>query len=156
MVLTVLAPLVRRSEGKRLRAYQDTGGVWTIGYGHTGPDVFPGLVIDDARAEELLLLDMQEAVIDALLLMPRLATMPAACLAALSDFVFNLGAAQTKTSTLRRRINAGEFEDVPYQLSRWKYDNGVVQPGLVIRRAAEIALWESGLEEFRSTAGTSL
>lgn len=147
---------MKRSEGRRLRAYQDTGGVWTIGYGHTGPDVFRGLVIDDARADELLKLDMLDAIAGALSLMPRLATMPAACIAALSDFVFNLGYAQTKASTLRRRINAGEFEDVPYQLRRWKYDNGVVQPGLVIRRAAEIALWESGLEELRSPTGESV
>lgn len=145
-VLTVLVPLVKRSEGCRLKAYRDSGGVWTIGYGHT-KDVKEGMQIDGAEAERLLLLDCYEAILDALLLCPVLATMPAACIAAVSDFAFNLGAAQLRASTLRRRINAREFDDVPYQLSRWIYDDGVKLPGLIVRRAAEVALWEQGRSE---------
>ena len=52
-------------EGIRLKAYLDTVGVWTIGVGHTGDDVFPGLVIDRAQAMELLDQDIEEAVEDA-------------------------------------------------------------------------------------------
>lgn len=52
-------------EGIRYKAYLDTVGVWTIGVGHTGPDVYPGLVIDKAQAMELLDQDIEEAVEDA-------------------------------------------------------------------------------------------
>ncbi len=52
-------------EGIRLKAYLDTVGVWTIGVGHTGSDVFPGLTIDRAQAMELLDQDIEEAVEDA-------------------------------------------------------------------------------------------
>nr|WP_205208480.1 hypothetical protein [Chromobacterium haemolyticum] len=41
--------LIQQFEGLRLKAYQDAVGVWTIGYGHTGPDVTPGLVITQAQ-----------------------------------------------------------------------------------------------------------
>lgn len=153
-VLTVLVPLVKRSEGCRLRAYQDTGGVWTIGYGHTS-GVSEGMEISNAQAEQLLLLDAQDAVINTLLILPTLATMPAACIAAVSDFAFNLGPGQLRSSTLRRRIQHEEFDDVPYQLRRWVYDNGRKLPGLILRREAEVALWEQGrLEQKRSTAGS--
>ena len=56
---------VSLDEGIRLKAYLDTVGVWTIGVGHTGDDVFPGLVIDRAQAMELLDQDIEEAVEDA-------------------------------------------------------------------------------------------
>ncbi len=46
--------LVKRFEGLRLTAYQDSVGVWTIGYGHTGPDVHPGMTITEEQADELL------------------------------------------------------------------------------------------------------
>lgn len=155
-VLTVLVPLVKRSEGFRTKAYRDTGGVWTIGYGHT-QGVREGMEISAERVEELLLLDAQDALVDSLLICPVLATMPAACIAAVSDFTFNLGATQLRASTLRRQINAGEFDDVPYQLSRWVYDDGVKLPGLIVRRAAEVALWEHGRnEQIRSATGSSV
>lgn len=146
-VLNVLVPLVKRSEGLRLRAYRDSGGVWTIGWGHT-KSVRAGMVIDAAEAEQLMLIDAFEAITNSLLIVPTLATMPAACIAAVSDFTFNLGPTQLKNSTLRRRLLQRELDDVPYQLRRWVYDNGVKLPGLIIRREAEVALWESGrLEE---------
>jgi ABC-type branched-subunit amino acid transport system substrate-binding protein len=50
--------LIQQFEGLRLKAYQDAVGVWTIGYGHTGPDVTPGLVISQAQADALLARDL--------------------------------------------------------------------------------------------------
>lgn len=49
---------LKREEGVDLHAYQDQGGVWTIGYGHTGPEVHAGLVWTLAQAEAALLLDL--------------------------------------------------------------------------------------------------
>lgn len=55
---------LKRHEGLRLKAYLDTVGVWTIGYGHTGPEVTPGLVVSEAKAEEWLRVDIDEAIED--------------------------------------------------------------------------------------------
>jgi lysozyme len=53
--------LTERFEGLRLTAYQDQAGVWTIGYGHTGPDVYRGLCITQNEACVLLLRDIATA-----------------------------------------------------------------------------------------------
>lgn len=63
--------------------------------------------------------------------------------AALISFVYNLGAGAFIASTLRRRLNTGEFDDVPYQLSRWNKAGGRILRGLIRRRKAEIKLWET-------------
>ncbi len=56
-----LVTQLKRDEGLRLTAYKDTLGVWTIGYGHTGPDVFENLVISQETAEFYLWQDIEEA-----------------------------------------------------------------------------------------------
>jgi lysozyme len=61
-------------------------------------------------------------------------------LAAIIDFTFNLGVGRLKGSTLRRKVNAGDWEAVPAELRKWTRGGGVVLRGLVIRREAEIAL----------------
>lgn len=61
-------------------------------------------------------------------------------LAALVDFHYNLGGPNLRASTLRKRINASRWADVPFELRKWKFADGKVQPGLVRRRAAEAAL----------------
>ena len=61
-------------------------------------------------------------------------------LAAIVDFTFNLGAGRLQTSTLRRCINAGNWDRVPQELRRWVRGGGRVLPGLVRRREAEVAL----------------
>jgi lysozyme len=61
-------------------------------------------------------------------------------MAALIDFTFNLGACQLKASTLRRKVNAGDWEAVPAELRKWVKGGGRVLRGLVIRREAEVAL----------------
>ena len=54
--------LTKGFEGLRLAAYQDVAGVWTVGYGHTGPDVRAGWTITEAQAETLLLSDLADAI----------------------------------------------------------------------------------------------
>lgn len=61
-------------------------------------------------------------------------------LAALIDFTFNLGAGNLSASTLRKRVNAGRWADVPAELRKWNKAGGRVLRGLVIRREAEAAL----------------
>jgi lysozyme len=130
--------IIKDSEGLRLVAYQDTGGVWTIGYGHTGPDVKVGQTITEARADELLRRDVVEAE-DAVRKLCPITTQNQ--FDALVSFTFNLGAGQLKESTLRRLHNEGDYFAAKLQFGRWVNDNGVKLNGLVKRRAAEAALY---------------
>ncbi len=137
----VLARL-KQWEGLRLNAYQDSAGVWTVGYGHTGPDVRRGLTITTARAEALLLADLArfEAAVDGAVTVPLTDNQ----FGALVSFAFNVGEAAFRKSTLLKRLNAGRHDDVPAQLARWVHAGGKRVQGLVNRRAAEAGLWASG------------
>src|ERR1700728_4930363 len=81
--------LTQEFEGLRLTAYQDSVGVWTIGYGHTGTDVHRGLSVTQERATELLTQDVSSAVAH----VNRLVTIELTQnqFDALVDFVFNAG-----------------------------------------------------------------
>ena len=138
--------LLKESEGLRLKAYQDGGGVWTIGYGHTsaagGMKVYAGLTITKEKAEQLLREDLSRMtypVIDDLVKVP----LTQGQFDAMCSFIYNLGATQVSTSTLLKRLNQGKYDEAAAQFKRWKYDNGVVQKGLIIRRAKEEALFLS-------------
>ena len=140
---------VKRWEGLRLDAYPDPGSKdgtpWTIGYGHTSDSfmtVHKGLKITEAQAESALEHDLGEA--DDIL--RRLVKVPLTDgqRAALTSFVFNIGEGQLASSTLLRKLNAGDHDAVPDQLARWVYNDGKKMTGLVNRRAAEIGLWSKG------------
>jgi lysozyme len=121
-------------EGDVLKAYQDQGGVWTIGYGHT-KDVHPGQTITQEQAEALLAGDVQAAVDcvnDAVTV--RLTQRQ---FDALVDFVFNVGEGNFRRSTLLRKINAGNFPEAVTQFKLWDHCGGVVNAGLLRRRRAE-------------------
>jgi lysozyme len=126
--------LLKRHEGLRLKAYRDVAGVWTIGYGHTGPDVHDGLVITGEQAEQLLLADVREAQ-DAL----SLVTVPLtdAQKDALTSFIFNVGVGAFKGSTLLRKLNAGDYLGAADEFPRWNKAGGRVVAGLSKRRADE-------------------
>lgn len=130
--------LLKRLEGCRREAYQDTGGVWTIGYGHTH-GVHEGDRIDQEEADELLLQDLHRTERG----VARLVTAPLKPNQrdALECFAFNVGVGAFANSTLLARVNLGDFEGVPRELMRWVHDGGREVPGLVNRRQAEIALW---------------
>jgi len=135
--------LVRGYEGLRLESYQDTSGIWTIGYGHTR-GVKPGDSIGIERAEQLLEADLAEA--DGAV--ARLVRVPLTDnqFSALVSFVFNAGEGAFAKSTLLRKLNEGGYGLVPACLRSCIFDNGRVLPGLVKRRAAEVALWSLGLK----------
>lgn len=123
-----------------MQAYLCPAGIPTIGYGHT-KGVKIGQTITEAQAEILLQQDMLAAVGDTLRLCPVLAAESPEKLAAIADFTFNLGAGRLKASTLRRRINAGEYDEVPYELRRWVRAGPKILKGLVLRRESEIELF---------------
>lgn len=131
--------LTRSFEGIRLEAYQDSGGVWTIGYGHTGPEVRAGLRISEAQAEAMLRADLAEAVRSV-----RSAVRAAISqeqFDALVDFCFNAGRGNFLSSSLLRDVNRGAFGSAGAQFGLWVHAGAKVVAGLVRRRAAEAALF---------------
>jgi lysozyme len=133
--------LTKKFEGLELRAYADQGGVWTIGYGHTGPGVFAGLTITQQQADVFL----QSDVAGSVACVNKLVTHAIAqCqFDALVDFTFNLGCASLANSTLLRAVNAGDFAGAASQFLRWDHLGGRVIPGLLARRQAEAEMFSS-------------
>lgn len=136
--------LIAKYEGCKLVAYKDTGGVWTIGVGHTSDKylkVTPGLKITKDKAYELLQIDVREAEasVNKLVKVPLNENQ----FGALVSFVFNLGEGQFAKSTLLRKLNMGNYDAAPSELNKWVYDNGKRLDGLVARRNAEGELWNT-------------
>jgi lysozyme len=132
--------LLRRFEGLKLVSYRCPAGVWTIGHGHTGPEVAADARIGRDEAERLLRSDVagfEEAV-------GRIAgTCTQGQFDALVCFAFNLGAGALKGSTLLHKHKAGDHAGAAAQFGRWVHAGGKILPGLVKRRAAEAALYLS-------------
>lgn len=129
--------LARRFEGLRLSVYRDVAGVPTIGYGHVcKPDTPP---ITEHQADVLLATDMDGAAGAVTLLVP--VPLTDGQIAALADFVFNLGALRLQSSTLRRRLVSGDYGGAADEFGRWVIAGGRRQPGLIVRREAERRLF---------------
>ncbi len=134
--------LIKRFEGCKLKAYQDAVGIWTIGYGHTGPNVHDGLTITQKQADDILAQDVG-----------RFASGVAANVRvsltqsefdALVSFAFNVGLGAFKTSTLLRLLNDNADRNVvASQFLRWNKAGDKVLEGLTKRRNAEKALFLS-------------
>ena len=133
--------LTKTFEGLSLAAYADQGGVWTIGYGHTGPGVFAGLQISQQQADIFL----QSDVAGAVACVNKLVTEPIVqCqFDALVDFAFNLGCASLASSTLLRAVNSGDFTTAANEFLRWDHVSGQVIQGLLRRRQAEATMFSS-------------
>lgn len=133
-----LTEAVKGFEGLRLRAYTDTAGVPTIGYGHTA-GVRIGQKITRGDADELLEHDLWVA--------GRYVNSLGVCRTqgqydALVDFVFNLGWKALKQSTLLRKIrSAAPVDEIQRQFRRWVYSGKKKLPGLVRRREWEAQRW---------------
>lgn len=129
--------LIKRFEGCDLGAYRDIAGVPTIGWGHCGKDVYMGLTWTQEQADEALTHDILSAQAQLAIYSPDLADGP---LDAMTDFVFNLGIGNYRTSTLCKYVNAQAWPNVKTELLRWDHSNGTVVAGLLRRRQAEAAL----------------
>jgi len=133
--------LIKFYEGLELEAYKCAAGVLTIGYGWTH-DVKEGDTITEERAEELLkegIVQYENAVHD-------LVDVPLEQhqFDALVSWVYNLGKANLAASTLLKKVNAQEFDEVPDQIRRWNKAGGKVLEGLTKRRESEAKLWSTG------------
>jgi lysozyme len=132
--------LIKKFEGCELSAYKCAAGVWTIGYGHT-KNVQEGDKWSKEKAEYMLWDELEEEYekyINDLVDVP----LSQFQFDALVSWVYNLGPANLKSSTMLKKLNAGEYEEVPSQMKKWNKANGKVLEGLIRRRAAESLLFE--------------
>lgn len=144
LAIEVASILARRWEGLYLSPYLCPAGVPTIGYGATYYETGERVTLQDPpitkeRAEQLLQWQLLSVYLPQVIrLCPGIDTPDR--LAALVDFTFNLGSRNLGISTLRKRINAGRWSDVPDELRKWRMAGGKVLKGLVLRREAEARL----------------
>lgn len=126
--------LTESFEGDRLRAYQDSRGIWTIGYGHTA-GVYPGMTCTQEQAESWLAQDIAWAETE----VNRLVKVPLTQseFDALVDFTFNCGAGSFEHSTLLVLLNHNDHAKAAQEFVKWDKAGGVELPGLLRRRRAE-------------------
>ncbi|MBT1889244.1 lysozyme [Enterobacter roggenkampii] len=137
--------LIKQFEGCKLTAYQDSVGVWTIGYGWTQPvdgkPIRAGMTINQETAERLLKTGLVSYESDVSRLVKVGLTQGQ--FDALVSFTYNLGARSLSTSTLLRKLNAGDYAGAADEFLRWNKAGGKVLNGLTRRREAERALFLS-------------
>ncbi|EHE7802958.1 lysozyme [Enterobacter cloacae complex sp. CDL006] len=137
--------LIKQFEGCKLTAYQDSVGVWTIGYGWTQPvdgkPIRAGMTIKQETAERLLKNGLVSYESDVSRLVKVGVTQGQ--FDALVSFTYNLGARSLSTSTLLRKLNVGDYTGAADEFLRWNKAGGKVLNGLTRRREAERALFLS-------------
>ncbi|EAT6369384.1 lysozyme [Salmonella enterica] len=137
--------LIKEFEGCRLTAYQDSVGVWTIGYGWTQPvdgkQICAGVTIKQETAERLLKTGLVSYENDVAKLVK--VGLNQSQFDALVSFTYNLGTRSLSTSTLLQKLNAGDYAGAADEFLRWNKAGGKVLNGLTRRREAERALFLS-------------
>lgn len=142
-------------EGEVLHAYDDfdpqhrfikpgmtVRGTLTIGVGHTGSDVKPGMRISVEESRKFLRADIDrfEAAVEKHVKVPLSDNQ----FGALVSFCMNVGEGNFARSTLLKKLNKSDYEAVPAELMKWINSKGKRMQGLVNRRAQESALWGKG------------
>ena len=145
MNLEIAAELCKRFEGFRAKPYLCPAGIPTIGYGSTYYADGKKVTLNDSSisqeaANDLLIGELQHTYLPGVLKnCPILATDERKCNAVV-DFCYNLGVGRLQTSTLKRKINAQDWDGAKEQLMLWTKGGGKVLPGLLKRRQVECAL----------------
>ena len=130
--------LIKKFEGLELTAYKCAAGVWTIGYGHT-KDVQEGDEWSEAHADHMLEVELEE--FEEYINDNVTVALSQNQFDALVSWVYNLGPANLKASTMLKVLNSGDYEGVPAQIQRWNKAGGKVLEGLIRRREAEALLF---------------
>jgi len=136
--------LIKKFEGCETKAYQDSVGVWTIGYGHT-----KNVKENDEISEDYAMSMLKEEIVEYEQYIENLIDISLSqCeFDALCSWVYNLGPTNLKESTLLKELNHANFERVPDEIKRWNKAGGKVLDGLKRRREAEALLFQA--EEWR-------
>lgn len=137
--------LIKQFEGCRLTTYQDSVGVWTIGYGWTQPvdgkTVAKGMTITQQKADDLLKQGVVqfESGVNSLVKVQLNQNQ----FDALVDFAYNLGVNALKGSTLLKKLNTGDYAGAANEFTKWNKAGGKELAGLTRRREAEKSLFLS-------------
>ena len=142
--------LLKTLEGCRFTAYVDQAGIWTIGYGHTGHEVVPGLAWSQDHADQALSADVTQFSEGVQALIKQILNDNQ--FSALVIFAYNIGLAGFSASSALRHVNSGDFASVPPSKLLWDkiHDPNtgqlIVSSGLLKRRQAEIQLWNTPID----------
>jgi lysozyme len=144
MWIDVATPFIKEFESCSLTAYHgaaDRPGLWSIGWGQTGPDIVEGTVWTQDQCDLCLAADINSLgdEVDGLVSVPINENQKAA----LVSFVYNLGVASLQHSTLLAMLNASNYLGAALQIPLWNHANGAIVPGLTRRRTAECALFQT-------------
>lgn len=132
--------LIKRFEGCRLNAYQDSVGVWTVGYGHT-KNVKKGMLITQDQADKFLKEDLK--VYENYVKTYVSYNINQNQFDALVSFTYNVGGGNLQKSTLLVYLNQGKITLAANEFDKWTYAGGKKLTGLVNRRKAEKELFLS-------------
>lgn len=134
------AKFIQEFEGLRLKAYRDQRGVWTIGYGATGPSISARTTWTKEQADERFIQDAEEREMQ---LTKYLGTTPTTQnqFDALMSLAYNIGMGALHGSTVLRKHLAEDYKGAADAFLSWNKVNGRVDPGLVRRRHEERDLY---------------
>ena len=131
---------IKEKEGFRGKAYQDSVGVWTIGYGTTaaalGKPVTPDMTMTEQEATKYLVEHLNDSYEPSV---RRYVTTEVTQgeFDAMTSFVYNLGSGNFKRSTLLKKVNADDFRGAANEFLKWNKAGGKVLAGLTKRREEE-------------------
>ena len=128
--------LLKSFEQCRLNAYQDSGGIWTVGWGHTGPEVVGGMTLNQLQADLIFEKDLEKFYHLDEYLSEQVNENQYSALVCL---VFNIGLRALKLSQVMKKVNAGENPSKEWM--GWNHVNGIPNIGLTRRRSAELELY---------------
>lgn len=131
--------LIKQWEGCRLESYADVRGVWTIGWGTTGPGIQEGLTISQNTADAILTGHVRELGLSLTDLLGN--SLSQNQFDACTCFVYNVGLPAFRTSTMLRLLKAKDFPNAALEFLKWDHVHGKVIPGLLARRQSEQALF---------------
>jgi lysozyme len=133
--MAIAAALIPSLEGVEYKPYRDVVGVLTVCYGHTGADIIPGKTYSEAECKAMLNKDL----IPFARSVDRSVKVPASEYqkAALISFSYNVGVKAFESSTLLKKLNAGDSAGACDEMRRWNKAGGKVWKGLINRREVE-------------------
>lgn len=136
-----LFEFVKGREGSKLKSYPDSKGVWTIGIGHTGPEVVEDLVWNDEQVKSAFFTDISVATkgVNSCVQVP----LTQHEFDALVDLAFNIGVGAFMRSTLVKLLNQKDYAGADAQFKVWDKCGGRVLEGLDVRRRMEAELFNA-------------
>ena len=143
--------LIKFYESFRSKSYQDTVNVWTIGYGTTvysnGKKVQPNETISEQDAVKELVAHINSKIVSQLEKVVKV-TLNQDQIDALICFAYNVGMGAVSSSTLLKKLNAGDFNGAQAQFLAWNKAGGQVLRGLTRRRLSEAVLFGENSRDF--------